>query len=175
MSKIIDKQGIAKPAQVGVDLTIADIEAIEDAPARFHNELSTMQPNGKMKLAEYSPLPTFNLVEGLLLPAENGEQEYWLLPKGAYAVTFDQGLEKLNPDENAYIIQRSSLNRAGTRIEGSIFDPGFETEALGATMFVFASILIAKHSRVAQITIEQNEAVEDDFLYDGTWQNKANK
>jgi deoxycytidine triphosphate deaminase len=172
MNKIKDPLSIAKPAQVGVDLTVKDIKHIttgynpklENTDECAKKIAGYLDSSGKMHVSPgtYFDLPKF----------QRGDKWVWKLFPGTYAVEFDQGISMLNPDENAYIIQRSSLNRVGTRIEGSIFDPGFETDNLGATMFVFQTIYIEEHARVAQLTIETNEPTDN--MYNGTWQGKAN-
>lgn len=157
MSKIIEDQPYAKKAQIGVDLTIDDIQWI--------CAYSVLKADSKIDITPYA------LIMGQ--ECENGDY-YWDLEKGSYAIEFDQGLKKLEPNEHAFIIQRSSLNRAGVQIVGSIYDPGFETKTLGATMNVAQKIRIYRHARVAQIIIDDNEPVDEDMLYNGTWQNKGN-
>lgn len=176
-SKLKDPMLLSKEAQVGVDLTLRRV--FEISPAWEHlndtpyvgvlspetNKLHVPEGNGVYYELTPKPIPEID---------DKDYNHYYVLEPGSYAIEFDQGLYKLCPDENAYIIQRSSLNRVGTRIEGSIFDPGFETDTLGATMFVTQTIIIGRHARVAQIVIETNENVDPDSMYMGTWQGKAN-
>lgn len=175
MSKLYDPLHRAKPAQVGVDLTVASVRPIypgftEKLGGDICNKkiVGYLDASGKMHMSPniygVAPLEIFRNEDGSLTTM-------WRLQPGVYAVEFDQGLQPLAADENAYIIQRSSLNRVGTRIEGSIFDPGFTTETLGATMFVWQPICIEPGARVAQITIETNEPTDN--MYNGTWQNKG--
>lgn len=163
MSKIVDPRGRAEAAQVGVDLTVDEIQRI--------TQPSVLNAEGKISIGEYE----FPQRKRFGSPETGTFNNYWVLSPGCYAITFQQGLKKLAADENAYIIQRSSLNRAGVRIEGSIFDPGFETDKLGATMFVWAPITVFQGARIAQITIETNEPVESEMLYEGQWQGKTNR
>jgi deoxycytidine triphosphate deaminase len=160
MTKIIEQEPLCKPAQIGVDLTIKSVSAIAHQ--------SILNEQGKMELGPYIPIPPHS-------SSPTGRDAFWDLQPGSYAIEFDQGLKKLEPNENAFIIQRSSLNRAGTQIIGSVYDPGFETDTLGATMNVAASIRIYQHARVAQILIDNNEPVKKESLYKGTWQNKSNR
>lgn len=158
ITKIIDNRGLAKRAQVGVDLTINSLEKITGG--------SVLRGNGKMELSSYHAIPPVG---------DPSHELFWELSPGAYAIEFDQGLRKLGADENAYIVQRSSLNRAGVLVRGSVYDPGFETEKLGATMYVSEPITIYRHARVAQILISTNRPVGEEDQYKGTWQGKANR
>lgn len=153
MSKIIDEGGYAKPAQVGVDITVKEIAAI--------TYMSALHRDGKIELAPYKPVDPY-------CSSLNPEVAFWELQPGAYAVEFDQGLTKLSPTENATIVQRSSLNRAGVQVVGSVYDPGFETPNLGATMYVHVPFRLYQHARIAQLLIDNNEPVDN--LYDGRWQ-----
>ena len=167
-SKLRDPQNLALAAQVGVDITINKLFRIPIT--------NTITPNSKLVSAttaeELLPKET---VYFDIATKEPKTMTGWFLFPGAYAVEFDQGLaEPLAPDENGFIIQRSSLNRAGCRVAGSIFDPGFITPALGATIYVTEAIKIAQHARIAQFVIEINKAVPKDNLYNGTWQGVAN-
>ena len=146
MSKIIDKGGYAKPAQVGVDLTVDKVWKIAN--------MSTLNEEGKIDLAPYEKV---DFAFGS-----------WDLQPGAYAIEFDQGLTKLSSTENATIVQRSSLNRAGVQVIGSVYDPGFETPVLGATMYVHVPFRLYWHARIAQLLIDNNEPVDN--LYEGRWQ-----
>lgn len=160
MTKIKDPMKLAKKAQIGVDLTISKVYALKGQ--------STLVNAQKIKLPEYKE-KVFSTRNDIRVFAPT----VFLTP-GFYIIEFDQGLEKLNPDENAYIVQRSSLNRAGVQIMGSVYDPGFETDTLGASMIVHIPITIQQHERVAQILIDDNEAVAEHSLYNGSWQGMAN-
>jgi len=146
MSKIIDEKGLARPQQVGVDLTVKYIAQL--VGGAMINE--STQHGNQLEIFPY-------------------EGYYDLLP-GAYSVTFDQGLKALDADEHAYVEQRSSLNRNGSRLQGSVYDPGYFTPNLGATLYVGVPIKIAEHARVAQLLIELNEPAT---LYAGQYQGEA--
>lgn len=146
MTKLLDSQGLAKPAQVGVDLTLKDLKRIV----------------GNASIGEKTE-------QGDTLPCYNYNDGWFQLLPGAYAVTFDQGLKTLDADEHAYIEQRSSLNRNGSRLAGSIYDPGYGCENLGATLYVAVPISIQEHARVAQLLIEMNEPVASDQQYAGQY------
>lgn len=157
-NRIIDIDEYSKKAQVGVDLTLNKVFRLHDYGIVRHDG----HPAGaKTSLPIYEEL----------FPTEDKDGLYFWLSMGAYPVEFDQGLSKLSDTEVAYIIQRSSLNRCGCRLEGSIFDPGFETPVLGATLYVFNPIKIYHRARVAQLVIENCEPVSN--LYDGQFQLKS--
>lgn len=172
-NKIIDITGRAKKAQVGVDLTVAKIEEI--LPTYTENGTPSsilLEKNSKLMNVRYLEVST---MASFWLSA-NGEEKdnvYVLEPNKAYAVTFEQGIKKLENNEWAEIIQRSSLNRAGVRVQGSVFDPGFETDNLGATIYTSQNgINIPKGARIAQILI--HECCNTTNPYNGRWQGKAN-
>lgn len=160
MGKIIDEHQLAKPAQVGVDITV-------DSIAKIHGG------------ASISDITIHGRVE-VLAPQEFKDEsnpfvpiEAWMLEPGVYAVKFDQGLNGLAADENASIVQRSSLNRNGVRVQGSIYDPGYGCAALGATLYAAVPIVIHRHARIAQLIIETNEPVEEKELYNGQYQGEG--
>jgi deoxycytidine triphosphate deaminase len=171
--KIIDPVNRAKKAQVGVDITVAKIEEI--LPTRTEDGTPSrilLENNSKLMNVRYSEALT---IDSSWMSA-NGEEKnnvYVLEPNKAYAVTFEQGIKKLEENEWAEIIQRSSLNRAGVRVQGSVFDPGFETDNLGATIYTSQNgINIPKGARIAQILIHENYSTTNP--YNGRWQGKAN-
>lgn len=159
MTKIIDPTGHAKPAQVGVDLTISKIEMILPGHAAFDENSKLIKGSVSYEEAAYSI-------------AENGLKYYLLQPNTNYAIEFEQGLKQLAENEWGLIIQRSSLLRTGCHIVSSIWDPGFFTDTMGTTLFTGnTSVSIPVGCRVAQILIFDNEPTE---LYNGTWQGVAN-
>lgn len=159
MTRINDPLRLAKPAQVGVDITVHNIKRIEG--------VTTIYKDGSRE----APL-IIDLEPSTDVFDTPNEDIYWFLYPGAYLVEFDQGLLNLAKDEFAYIIQRSSLNRSGVRLVGSIYDPGFGTDTLGATMYVIGPpIRIYQHARVAQLLIGK---AEESSLYDGQYQGRSN-
>lgn len=155
--KIIDPLKHAKEAQVGVDLSIAKIESIKDDSVVYFDE------NSKVYGIEYEEAP---FVE------ENGKKVYTLEPNKNYAITFEQGLVTLEPNEWGLIIQRSSLLRCGSRIISSIWDPGYgisAEEGMGTTLLTGnTKVKMPVGTRVGQFLLFENEAVEN--LYNGRWQ-----
>lgn len=171
--KIIDVSGRAKKAQVGVDITVAKIEEILPTTTELgHPSRVLLDKNSKLMNIRYKEVYSFS--SDWMAADENGVNNVYVLePNKAYAVTFEQGLEKLADNEWAEIIQRSSLNRAGVRVQGSVFDPGFETKNLGATIYTSNNAInIPKGARIAQILI--HECQDTTNRYDGRWQGKAN-
>ena len=151
-----------KPAQVGFDLTLKQVNKIGD-PNHIHSIVPTLNHKigkvlkDKTELTNYTPYPLMNLdgVSG------------WLLYKGVYDITFNEGC-KLPNNRVAFIKQRSSLYRNGTIINSPVFDPGFETEFMGTLMYVHETLFIEENARVAQIYFHECQLAE---LYNGQWQN----
>lgn len=163
MTKIIDPNGYAKKAQVGVDLSIAKIEEIKGDV--FFDE------NSKVHGIEYAETH-YSIDE------QTKVKTYYLEPNHNYSITFQQGLKPLNSNEWAFIVQRSSLIRCGAHILSSIFDPGYGIDAengIGTTLFTGdAPIAIPVGTRVAQMLIFENEPVDSKDLYTGRWQGTNN-
>jgi deoxycytidine triphosphate deaminase len=152
---IIDPKGLAKPAQVGVDLTLDTVKRIvggahipRDPGKTQHGVLEEVTPE---EIAHY----------------ENEEpRKAFTLEPGTYSIGFDQGLKPLASTDTAIIYNRSSLGRNGVVIRSSIYDPGFDTPSMEAVMYVYTPIVIEQHARVAQIVIHRNEEAN---LYDGQY------
>jgi hypothetical protein len=151
-----------KPAQVGYDLSL---KAVQKVGTSMSNNPYNVSKDGKIgkilkdktELTIYIPIETINLdgVEG------------WLLYKGVYDITFNEGC-KLPDNRVAFIKQRSSLYRNGAIINSPVFDPGFETDNMGTLLYVHETIFIEKDARVAQIYFHECNGAE---LYNGQWQN----
>jgi len=153
MNRIADNLSLAKPAQVGVDLTVNKVFEIS-AEIR---SAGMVQRNSTLIASQMERIwPETDLI--------------FLEAGKAYAVEFDQGIS-LTSYETAFIIQRSSLNRNGCMLVGSVFDPGFHTETLGATLYAFSAVGIERHARLAQVIIMDSESVES--KYEGQFQGKV--
>jgi deoxycytidine triphosphate deaminase len=165
---IIDNEGLAKPAQVGVDLTLNKISSITSdirgEGGIIYNDASAERTDIKALFAAYEELE-LREVEHV------GEtiQVYDIAP-GVYSIEFDQGLRQLSTEDTAFIVQRSTLGRNGAMIRSSVYDPGFETPAMGAILYVFEPIRIEQHARVAQIVIHENYTAEE---YEGSYQGES--
>jgi len=139
--KFIVTNGKGKPAQVGYDLTVKNITQITGGKIGVESVITP-----------YMEVPFNN----------NG---WWLQP-GVYSLTFEQGI-KLDKKHTAFIRHRSSLLRIGALITSGVFDPGFECEEIGATMFVNNLIGIEKGVRLVQIIIMENYSANK---YEGSYQ-----
>jgi len=146
-----------KPAQVGFDLTLKQVNQIGLTNSSASNLKIGKVLKDKTELTNYTPYPLINL------DGAHG----WLLYKGVYDITFNEGC-KIPSNRVAFIKQRSSLYRNGTIVNSPVFDPGFETEFMGTLMFVHETIFIEENARVAQIYFHECEPAE---LYNGQWQN----
>ena len=144
-----------KPAQVGFDLTLKQVNKIGTSTAGITSKIGKVLKD-KTELTNYTPHALMN-VDGVT---------GWLLYEGVYDITFNEGC-KLPSNRVAFIKQRSSLYRNGTIINSPVFDPGFETEFMGTLMYVHETLFIEENARVAQIYFHECEAAE---LYDGQWQ-----
>lgn len=160
---IIDPLGLSAMAQVGVDLTINKVSKMKDdqVTPSFFNDATAAETGVKAHFIDYVDISTEKITAG------GKDIDVFKLSKGVYSIEMDQGLKALPSTQTAFIIQRSTFLRNGVEITSSVYDPGFETPAIGAIMFVPHDILIEQHSRVAQIVIHENEEAE---LYDGTYQ-----
>jgi len=143
-----------KPAQVGYDLTIKEINKI--IGGEIGKDTSNISPYQVVHKDAY-------LKDGIA----NG----WYLMSGVYSLTFDQGI-KLDNKHTAFIRHRSSILRCGSLITSGVFDPGFECEEIGATLFVYMPISIEDGARLAQIIVMENQPAEK---YDGDYQGDKDK
>ena len=133
----------AKLAQHGVDLTLKDIY--------------TLTP-GQVLLEK-------TIIGSITYLSPDEQNKYFLTP-GVYGVQFEQGCV-LPANVKANIIHRSSVLRNGSFILSGEYDPGFETEYMGAFLFVTIPIIIEKGARIAQIVMAHTLPSE---LYNGQFQ-----
>lgn len=153
---IIDDLGTAKPAQVGVDLSIAKIEEI-CGYAHFDE---------KSKVSGITYQEARNEIV-------NGIKTYFLDPHRDYAITLQQGIKPLKENEWGIIVQRSSFIRCGCHLISSVWDPGFFTDSMGTTLTTGPiPVSVPVGTRVGQLLIFDCDTVDN--LYNGTWQGKAN-
>jgi len=147
---IIIPSEYSKPAQVGIDLSLASVHQCAGGSvvykekthiqSEFFHEVATKEVDGR---------------------------ECWVLEKGTYAITFNEGC-KLPANAAGFILHRSSLYRTGTSIVSPVWDPGFETNQMGTVMIVNIKLIVEKNARVAQMLIHTTDENAD--LYDGQWQ-----
>jgi deoxycytidine triphosphate deaminase len=140
----------SKPAQVGIDLSLASVHKCL-VGSLVYKDKTHIDPLG------FTEVKT-NQVDG---------RECWILDPGTYAITFNEGC-KIPANAAAFIIHRSSLYRTGTSIVSPVWDPGFETERMGTVMIVNVKLIVEKNARVAQMIV--HETKEDAELYNGQWQ-----
>lgn len=132
--------------QVGIDVRVANVSRIF----------------GTAKLTRFSK----ELAPQEMLAVNN--DNCWVLQKGAYAIdcmeecVIKQGYE-------GKLIHRSTFNRSGALLTGSVYDPGYEGLIAG-TLYVFCNILVLEYgTRIGQFQIQ---TAEMGTLYDGDYQNQ---
>jgi len=150
ISNYIKESDFSKRAQIGIDLSVCKIEQI-NVGSTVRRDKTEIDPAG------YVEVPLINV----------DDVELWILEKGIYSVTFNEGINVPN-DCAAKITHRSSLYRTGTIIESPWWDPGFYCDQMNTTMIVNSNIIIEKNARVAQIAFWRVEEVGE--TYNGQWQ-----
>lgn len=92
----------------------------------------------------------------------------WILEPGAYAV---ECIEDCNIPEGheGRLIHRSTFNRSGCFITGSVYDPGYRGVIAG-TMYVHTPLVVERLTRIGQF---QMRLAEKGDLYDGDYQDQA--
>jgi len=144
---LLQTNGLGAKAQVGYDLTLQGVKRV----------------TGGVITQEKTSIHPYEEVMPMINPAG---KPMFRLTRGAYSLTFDQGI-KLPNDKTAFIRHRSSIARCGSVITSGIFDPGFEVDQMGAIMIVQEEIFIEKGARVAQVYIFENHPAP---RYDGQFQ-----
>jgi deoxycytidine triphosphate deaminase len=140
----------SKPAQVGIDLSLASVHRCLGGSVVFKDR-TFIDP----KFFEEAETTQVD------------HKECWVLKPGTYAITFNEGC-KIPANAAAFIIHRSSLYRTGTSITSPVWDPGFETEKMGTVMIVNVKLIVERNARVAQMIVHETQ--EDANLYQGQWQ-----
>jgi dUTP pyrophosphatase len=149
---ILTENAYGKPAQVGYDLSIREVNRVGGAIGKVLVD--------KTELNSHTPIGKINL---------EGKRGFLLYP-GAYDVIMNEGCN-IPANRVGLVRQRSSLMRNGAIITSSIFDPGFKTNNIGTYMIIFDTIFIEENARVAQMYFHECEPVSQDQLYNGQWQN----
>lgn len=140
----------SKPAQVGIDLSLASVHRVWGGSVVYKEK--THLRSEDFELVETTP------VDG---------RECWILGPGTYAITFNEGC-KIPANVAGFIIHRSSLYRSGNSIVSPVWDPGFETGQMGTVMIVNVRLIVEKNARVAQMYFHTTDG--DAELYDGQFQ-----
>ena len=141
-----------KPAQVGFDLSIKEVNQVGGNVGKV--------------LVDRTEVSQHSIMYKIDVDGKTG----WLLYAGVYDVTMNEGCN-IAPNRVGLIRQRSSLMRNGALIQSSIFDPGFQTNNVGTYMFVNNPIFIEENARVAQMYFHDCTPVSEDKLYNGQFQN----
>jgi deoxycytidine triphosphate deaminase len=153
----------AKKAQCGVDLSVKSLKRFTDMGYTLKDKTFAA--------------PTKE-VEKVAVTAPNGNVVYgYKLEPGTYALELNEGC-KLGPNDTAYVIMRSSLNRSGAHCHSALWDPQFTTQSgdniypmnIRMTVDNQHGFFIEENARVAQIVVFENEDTEG---YDGQWQGGA--
>jgi dUTP pyrophosphatase len=144
-----------KVNQVGIDLSVNKIEKIIGGVMVFQDK-TVVNPDLFINIELMN-------IEG---------KKMWRLERGAYALTFNEGV-KIPSDATGFITSRSSIYRGGAKINSPVWDPGFETDVMGTTMFVESeTIFIEENARVGQFYMITNPIPQE--LYNGQFQGKTN-
>lgn len=148
VADFVRESPFSERAQVGIDLSIKNITKI----------VGGVLGNRSKKVYNYLSLDKVE-IEG---------KSYWNLGPGVYSLTFNEGV-KLPEDKAGFVKHKSTVLRIGGQITSGVFDPGFECENLGATLFVkTTSILIEENAQAAQFLIwESNKTTK---AYNGSYQ-----
>lgn len=155
----ISTKKLGKKAQVGYDLTLKNVYNITTPGFVSKNKTYV----GKYELREPERLKY-----------EDIEFEGWFLPQGSYIAETNEGCN-LGPNDTAYIIQRSSLNRNNVETVSSLWDPGFtskdgdkvNTMTIRINVQNESGVYIEKDVRFAQMIVATSENTNE---YNGQWQ-----
>lgn len=142
-SHITDKQ----VQQAGIDIRLHRVFTV-------HTNIITVTEERK---------PDFNSIYREVSPDSRGLIR--LDPGFAYSV---DTMEYVKVPENmsAFVVHRSTFNRIGVLITGSVYDPSFEGN-IGVTMYVHNRLEIAVGTRIAQIVFIKTDAAS---AYEGSYQ-----
>lgn len=146
VEQYLNTRDLGAKAQVGYDLTLKGVKTV----------------HGGTILSDKTIVEDYKEVMPQL--SSTGKWIFKLDP-GTYSLTFEQGI-KLPTNVTAFIRHRSSVLRCGGVITSGVFDPGFETEEIGAVMMATEGIVIEKGARVAQVIMFENHEAE---AYNGQW------
>lgn len=142
-------------AQVGIDMSVKHITRIRGG--------KIYQGKKKAEIIEYGDVPY------IFDKDENGKGvKCWKLGYGVYSLTFHQGV-KIDNKHCGMVIGRSSTNRCAMLLRSGVFDPGFECEEAGATLYVFADgqVEIQEGARLGQLVLAECEEASE---YNGSYQ-----
>lgn len=147
---IIIPSEYSKPAQVGIDLSLASVHKCIGG-SMVYTDRTEIDPDIFIKIDTVR-------IDGRIC---------WMLEAGTYAITFNEGC-KLPADVAGFIIHRSSLYRTGTSIVSPVWDPGFQTTQMGTVMIVNTKLIVEMNARVAQMIVHTTDSEAE--LYNGQFQ-----
>ena len=151
VAQFLTESKFSERAQVGIDCSVKAISKI--VGGFIGNKQKSIQSYQLIKPKDYS---------------FKGKNVFgWQLKPGIYSLTFNEGIN-LDSKHSAFVKQKSSVLRCGGLITSGVFDPGFNCEEAGATLFVFSNhFLLEENAQVAQMLIFENQEAE---LYNGNYQ-----
>lgn len=141
--------------QVGIDLEVEKLFAVQGGGGVFAEQKTQLPTSIEIEPIENSSDPLSRI-----LGAEN--KKGWVLLPGYYEVMFRQGC-KLKNNRTMRLKQRSSLGRCGSYIISGLYDPGFQTENIGAYMRVELPIFIEYHARLCQAYVIKSKSVSAEY------------
>ena len=149
VEQFLQTNNLGSKAQVGYDLTLKSVNLIGGGTVT--KDKTVVLPSTEVR------------------PKKVGEQLlYELQPNTSYSLTFEQGI-KLPNNVAAQIVHRSSVVRCGAIIISGVYDPGFETEFMGAILITSCKLTLEQGARVAQIIMHETHKADK---YDGQWQSQ---
>lgn len=161
IAKFVTESAYSKRTQAGIDLSVMKIQRISFNGTEFPQVLQTK--------TDISP----SLYEELEAEYNNKNDKLgWMLSKGVYSVTFNEGINVPN-DCQAKITHRSSLFRVGNIIESPWWDAGFYCDNMNTTLIINTPTFIEANARLAQIVFYRMEQPATE-TYNGQWQGLSN-
>ena len=154
--------------QAGIDLRVATFSRL--LPHGINEMPDYAYPLNETPIAHIGinkkRLPSYQQIKPI--DGVYGVHGNYKLPPGAYAVDFIEHV-KVPANCLALVIHRSTLNRSGVILTGSIFDPGFSGQ-IGCSMYVHYTVTIEPTARLAQIIFLDGEAASQ---YMGAYKDKT--
>lgn len=152
----VTESEFSKRTQAGIDLSVNKIESINGGGNVLKNKT-------EIEAANYKEYPLSEMTGPAYINGVKG----WYLYKGAYSVTFNEGI-KVPSNAQAKITHRSSIYRMGNIIESPWWDAGFQCDNMNTTLIVNTPMFVEQNARLAQVVFW--EMYEADTMYNGQWQ-----
>jgi len=132
--------------QAGIDVRLNKVFTVNTPIIRFGKKVK----------------PDFSEIYSEVQPDSAG----WIRLQPGKAYSVDTMEDCVVPiDAAAFVLHRSTFNRSGVFITGSVYDPGFEGN-IGATMYVHNTVEVEVGTRIAQILFVKASAAS---TYKGTY------